>query len=40
MRAPRALGARAGRVLRYADWGDVSGNKKAVVGYMGAAFVG
>jgi MEMO1 family protein len=40
MRASRALGARAGRVLRYADSGDVSGNKKAVVGYMAAAFVG
>jgi AmmeMemoRadiSam system protein B len=40
MRAAKALGARAGRVLRYADSGDVSGNKKAVVGYMAAAFVG
>jgi len=40
MRAARALGARAGRVLRYGDSGDVSGNKKAVVGYMAAAFVG
>jgi AmmeMemoRadiSam system protein B len=39
MRAARALGARAGRVLRYADSGDVSGDKKAVVGYMAAAFV-
>jgi AmmeMemoRadiSam system protein B len=40
MRASRALGARGGRVLRYADSGDVSGNKRAVVGYMAAAFVG
>jgi AmmeMemoRadiSam system protein B len=40
MRAARALGARTGRVLRYADSGDVSGNKRAVVGYMAAAFVG
>jgi AmmeMemoRadiSam system protein B len=40
MRASRALGARGGRVLRYADSGDVSGNKRAVVGYMAAAFTG
>jgi hypothetical protein len=39
MLASRALGAGAGRVLRYADSGDVSGDKKAVVGYMAAAFV-
>ncbi len=39
MLATRALGARGGRVLRYADSGDVSGDKKAVVGYMAAAFV-
>jgi hypothetical protein len=39
MRAARALGARAGRVLRYADSGDVSGDKTAVVGYAAAAFV-
>jgi AmmeMemoRadiSam system protein B len=39
MLASRALGARGGRVLRYADSGDVSGDKKAVVGYMSAAFV-
>lgn len=38
MRAARSLGARAGRVLRYADSGDVSGDKTAVVGYMAAAF--
>jgi MEMO1 family protein len=40
MRAARALGARTGRVLRYADSGDVSGDKRAVVGYMAAAFLG
>ncbi len=40
MRAARALGARTGRVLRYADSGDVSGNKRAVVGYMAAVFMG
>jgi MEMO1 family protein len=40
MRAAKSLGARAGRVLRYADSGDVSGNKRAVVGYMAAIFVG
>jgi MEMO1 family protein len=39
MLAARALGAGSGRVLRYADSGDVSGDKKAVVGYMAAAFV-
>ncbi len=39
MLAARALGASGGRVLRYADSGDVSGDKKAVVGYMAAAFV-
>ena len=38
MRAARALGARDGRVLKYADSGDVSGDKSAVVGYMAAAF--
>jgi AmmeMemoRadiSam system protein B len=38
MRAARALGARAGRVLRYGDSGDVSGDKSGVVGYMAAAF--
>jgi AmmeMemoRadiSam system protein B len=35
--AARALGATASRVLRYADSGDVSGDKSAVVGYMAAA---
>jgi MEMO1 family protein len=39
MLAARALGATRGRVLRYADSGDVSGDKKAVVGYMAAAFL-
>ncbi len=37
MRAAIALGARHGRVLRYADSGDVSGDKSAVVGYVAAA---
>jgi AmmeMemoRadiSam system protein B len=38
MRAASSLGARDGRVLKYADSGDVSGDKSAVVGYMAAAF--
>jgi MEMO1 family protein len=38
MRAARALGARQARVLKYADSGDVSGDKSGVVGYMAAAF--
>lgn len=38
MQAARALGATAGRMLKYADSGDVSGDKSAVVGYMAAAF--
>ena len=37
LRAARALGATRSRVLRYADSGDVSGDKDAVVGYMAAA---
>jgi AmmeMemoRadiSam system protein B len=37
LHAARQLGASAGRVLRYADSGDVSGDKSAVVGYMAAA---
>jgi MEMO1 family protein len=37
MRAARLLGARDAVVLRYADSGDVSGDKSAVVGYMAAA---
>jgi AmmeMemoRadiSam system protein B len=36
MRAARALGAASARVLRYADSGDVSGDKSAVVGYLAA----
>jgi MEMO1 family protein len=36
MLAARALGAGDARVLRYADSGDVSGDKRAVVGYMAA----
>ena len=37
LRAARLLGASHTRVLRYADSGDVSGDKDAVVGYMAAA---
>jgi AmmeMemoRadiSam system protein B len=37
MRAARQLGARDAVVLHYADSGDVSGDKSAVVGYMAAA---
>ena len=36
MRAAHALGARDARVLKYADSGDVSGDKSSVVGYMAA----
>jgi MEMO1 family protein len=35
--AATRLGASTGRVLRYADSGDVSGDKSSVVGYMAAA---
>ena len=38
MRAASALGARDAVLLKYADSGDVSGDKSAVVGYMAAAF--
>jgi MEMO1 family protein len=38
MRAARALGAEHSVVLHYADSGDVSGDKSAVVGYLAAAF--
>jgi len=38
MRAARLIGARDAVVLRYADSGDVSGDKTAVVGYLAAAF--
>jgi MEMO1 family protein len=37
MRAARSLGAADAVVLDYADSGDVSGDKSAVVGYMAAA---
>jgi MEMO1 family protein len=37
MRAALALGGTRATVLRYADSGDVSGDKDAVVGYMAAA---
>jgi len=32
------LGAINGRVLKYANSGDISGDKSAVVGYMSAVF--
>jgi AmmeMemoRadiSam system protein B len=38
MRASRALGAVDASVLKYADSGDVSGDKSAVVGYLAAVF--
>jgi AmmeMemoRadiSam system protein B len=38
MHAARLLGARHGVALHYADSGDVSGDKSAVVGYVAAAF--
>lgn len=37
LHAARRLGATEARVLRYADSGDVSGDKSSVVGYMAAA---
>ena len=37
LHAARRLGATRSRVLRYADSGDVSGDKSSVVGYMAAA---
>ena len=37
MRAARLLGARDASILNYADSGDVSGDKSAVVGYLAAA---
>jgi AmmeMemoRadiSam system protein B len=37
MRAAKLLGARDAAVLHYADSGDVSGDKSAVVGYVAAA---
>ena len=38
MRAAQLAGARDAVVLNYADSGDVSGDKSAVVGYLAAAF--
>jgi AmmeMemoRadiSam system protein B len=38
MRAARLLGANEATVLKYADSGDISGDKSAVVGYLAAAF--
>ena len=38
LRAARLMGARDARVLRYGDSGDISGDKRAVVGYAAAAF--
>jgi AmmeMemoRadiSam system protein B len=38
MRAARHLGAREAVILKYADSGDVSGDKSSVVGYLAAAF--
>jgi len=38
MRAAQHAGARDSAVLHYADSGDVSGDKSAVVGYLAAAF--
>ncbi|HEY3043905.1 MAG TPA: AmmeMemoRadiSam system protein B [Vicinamibacterales bacterium] len=38
MRAAELLGARHSALLHYADSGDVSGDKSAVVGYLAAAF--
>jgi hypothetical protein len=37
MMAARALGARAGRTLKYAHSGEVSGDNSGVVGYLAAA---
>jgi AmmeMemoRadiSam system protein B len=37
LHAARRLGATRARVLKYADSGDVSGDKSSVVGYMAAA---
>ena len=37
LRAAAQLGATQGEILRYADSGDVSGDKSAVVGYVAAA---
>ena len=37
LRAAQQLGATGARILKYADSGDVSGDKESVVGYMAAA---
>jgi AmmeMemoRadiSam system protein B len=37
MHAARLLGARDAVILKYADSGDISGDKSAVVGYLAAA---
>jgi AmmeMemoRadiSam system protein B len=37
MMAARALGSDSARILHYADSGDISGDKSAVVGYLAAA---
>jgi AmmeMemoRadiSam system protein B len=37
LHAAARLGGTEARVLRYADSGDVSGDKSSVVGYMAAA---
>ncbi|MCX7857972.1 MAG: AmmeMemoRadiSam system protein B [Deltaproteobacteria bacterium] len=39
MMISRLMGAKKGIVLKYANSGDVSGDKSAVVGYMSALFV-
>jgi MEMO1 family protein len=38
LHAARRMGATTGGVLKYADSGDVSGDKSSVVGYVSAAF--
>ena len=38
MMAARQMGARAARVLKYANSGDVTGDKSSVVGYVAAVF--
>jgi AmmeMemoRadiSam system protein B len=38
MIAARTLGANRGHVLKYANSGDISGDRSAVVGYLAAAF--
>lgn len=38
MQAARTLGARHGRVLKYANSGEISGDYDGVVGYLAAAF--